>query len=102
SATLAAVSTDTVTLLSDVEMRSTDMPCSRKQSKASARNPTSCHISIDSMESKVMPLRCDTAFRRGMSSSDALETTLPCHSGCIVHFRYSGIPDLRSGEILRG
>ncbi len=40
SSVLAVGSKDTVTLVSEVEMRSTDMPCCLNTWKASARNPT--------------------------------------------------------------
>ena len=85
--TFCAVSIETVTLLSEVEIRSTEMPCSRKQLNASARNPTWCHISMDSIETSVMPLRCEMALSCGWSSFCAFEMTLPSHSGCCVHFK---------------
>jgi hypothetical protein len=100
--TFCAVSIETVTLLSDVEIKSTEIPCSRKTLKASARKPTWCHISIDSMETSVMPERLEIAFSCGWSSLGAFEMTLPSHSGRAVHFRYSGMPVARTGEMLRG
>src|SRR5690606_39435522 len=77
----APTSTETVTLLCDVEIRSTDTPCSRKHAKASARNPTWCHMSIDSIEISVMPLRCEIALSCAASSPGAFEITVPSHSG---------------------
>ena len=50
SSALAAGSSDTVTLVSEVETRSTDSPWSLNTAKASARKPTWCHmpsVSID-------------------------------------------------------
>ena len=49
-----------------------------------------------------MSLRDEIALSCGLSSPGALEITVPSHSGCMVHFRYSGIPDERTGEMLRG
>jgi hypothetical protein len=78
------------------------MPCARKQSNASARKPTWCHISIDSIEISVMPVRCEIALSCGLSSPGAFEITVPSHSGCAVHFKNNGMPEARTGEMLRG
>ena len=62
SSVLAAGSSDTVTLVSEVDTRSTDMPCSLNTANASARKPTWCHMPGLSSEISVMPLRLQTAF----------------------------------------
>src|SRR3954462_12110526 len=59
---LAAGSSDTVTLVSEVETRSTDMPCCLKTWKASARKPTWCHMPGLSSETSVMPFFVQTAL----------------------------------------
>ena len=62
SSVLAAGSSDTVTLVSEVDTRSTDMPCSLNTANTSARKPTWCHMPGLSSEISVMPLRLQTAF----------------------------------------
>src|SRR5262245_34930415 len=62
SSVLAAGSSDTVTLVSDVDTRSTDMPCSLNTANTSAMNQTWCHMPGLSSEISVMPLRLQTAF----------------------------------------
>ena len=62
SSVLAAGSSDTVTLVSEVDTRSTDMPCSLKIWKASARKPTWCHMPGLSSDTSVMPFLVHTAF----------------------------------------
>src|SRR5262250_2742315 len=59
---LAAGSSETVTLVSEVDTRSTDMPCCLNTWKASARNPTWCHMPGLSRETRVRPFLVHTAF----------------------------------------
>ena len=92
----------TVTLLSDVDTRSTDSPRSEKQRKASARNPTSCHMPSVSMDTSVMRLRPEMALTRGASLPARDVTRVPGSSGWFVHSTLSGIPCRRQGLMLRG
>ncbi len=62
SSVLAPGSSDTVTFVSEVDTRSTDMPWSLKTAKASARKPTWCHMPGLSIETSVMPFLRQTAF----------------------------------------
>ena len=50
-------SSDTVTLVSDEPIRSTDRPWRLKRSKMSARKPTCCHMPMLSIDTSTMPLR---------------------------------------------
>ena len=78
------VSMETVTLVSDVEMKSTDTPFSAKAPKARDRNPTSCHMPTVVMETSVMPLRMQMPFTCGSTSSVTDEITVPAISGDFV------------------
>src|SRR5204862_6836643 len=71
---LPAGSNDTVTLVSEVDTRSTDMPCCLNTWKASARNPTWCHMPGLSSEMSVMPFLLHTAFTCAPPSLSALST----------------------------
>src|SRR5689334_7701081 len=62
SSELAAGSNDTVTLVSEVDTRSTDMPCSLNIWNTSARKPTWCHMPGLSSEISVMPFLVQTAL----------------------------------------
>ena len=85
SRVLACGSSDTVTLVSEVETRSTLSPCCLKTWKASARKPTWCHIPGLSMETSVMPFLRAMAFTRAASApaGEAL-MTVPGISGVWV------------------
>ena len=83
SSELAAGSSDTVTLVSEVDTRSTDMPCCLNTWKASARNPTWCHMPGLSSEMSVMPFLLHTAFTCAPPSLAAL-STVPSRSGAWV------------------
>ena len=50
-------SSDTVTLVSDEPIRSTDRPWRLKRSNTSARKPTCCHMPMLSIDTSTMPLR---------------------------------------------
>ena len=81
SSVLAAGSSDTVTLVSEVETRSTDMPCSLKTWKASARKPTWCHMPGLSREIRVMPFLVHTALTCAAPSNPSAVRTVPSISG---------------------
>ena len=81
SSALAAGSSDTVTLVSEVETRSTDTPCSLKTEKASPRKPTWCHMPSVSIESSVMPFLLQTALTRAPPFPPVAVMTVPSRSG---------------------
>src|SRR5246127_4199416 len=102
SRVLAAGSSDTVTLVSEVDTRSTDRPWSLNTWKASARNPTWCHIPGLSMEMSVMPFFEQTAFTCAPPMLLSAESTVPGRSGAWVAYTCSGMPYCRAGRMQRG
>ena len=98
----SALSIDTVTLVSDVDTRSTDTECSLKIANALARKPTSCHIPTPSIEINVSPLRRQMPLTWGSISSVTDDTTVPDTSGDAVQRIKSGMPLARSGDKHRG
>src|SRR5215831_2669402 len=84
SSVFAAGSSDTVTLVSEVDTRSTDMPCCLKTWKASARKPTWCHMPGLSNETRVRPFLVQTAFTCAVPSLPSAESTVPSRSGTWV------------------
>ena len=84
SRVFAAGSSDTVTLVSDVDTRSTDMPCSLNVANTSARKPTWCHMPGLSSEISVMPLRFATAFTCAEPSPTSPVISVPSRSGVCV------------------
>ncbi len=84
SSVLAVGSSDTVTLVSEVEMRSTDMPCCLKIWKASARNPTWCHMPGLSIETSVMPFLIAIALTCAALPATFAEMTVPSSPGACV------------------
>ncbi len=91
SRTLASGSSETVTLVSEVEMASTEIPWRAKQAKTSARKPTACHIPTVSREISVMPLRVEIALTSGSVPGPDAEITVPGASGRRVQRTCSGI-----------
>ncbi len=102
SSVLAAGSSDTVTVVSDVDTRSTDRPCSLNTAKASPRKPTWCHIPSVSIEMSVMPFLVHTALTRAPPSPPVAVTTVPARSGCCVACTDSGIEYCLTGRMQRG
>ena len=96
------VSIETVTLVSDVDTKSTDTPFSANAWKAFARKPTSCHIPTVVIETRVMPLRMQIPLTCGSISSVTDEMTVPAISGDEVLRIKIGIPWSRAGEMQRG
>ncbi len=83
---LACGSSDTVTLVSDVETRSIDMPCSLKIWNASARKPTSCHMPGLSSDTSVMPFLTHTALTLADESAVVAAMCVPSRSGTCVAY----------------
>ena len=102
SSEFAAGSSDTVTVVSDVETRSTDSPCSLNTANASARNPTWCHIPSVSIEMSVMPFLLHTALTRAPPSPPVAVMTVPASSGRCVACTDSGIEYCFAGRMQRG
>ena len=86
------VSIETVTLVSDVEIRSTETPFSAKAANALARKPTSCHIPTVVIEISVRPLRIQMPLTCGSVSSVTEEMTVPAIVGCAVLRMKIGMP----------
>ncbi len=83
SRVLACGSSDTVTLVSEVETRSTDRPWSLNTRKASARKPTWCHMPGLSIETSVMPRLSATALTWAPLSAGCALMTVPGWSGAV-------------------
>ena len=67
-------SSDTVTLVSDEPIRSTDRPWRLKRSNTSARKPTCCHMPMVSIDTSTMPLRAaDRLDARARSPRDCVD-----------------------------
>ena len=81
---LACGSSDTVTLVSEVDTRSIDMPCCLKIWNASARKPTSCHMPGLSIDTSVMPFFTQTAFTLADESAVVAVMCVPSRSGTCV------------------
>src|SRR5215472_17189965 len=81
SSVLAAGSSETVTLISEVDTRSTDMPCCLKTWNASARKPTWCHMPGLSSDISVRPFLVQIAFTCAVPSLPSAESTVPSRSG---------------------
>ena len=84
SSVFAAGSSDTVTFVSEVDTRSTDMPCSLKIWNASERKPTWCHMPGLSREISVMPFFVQTAFTCAPPSAPSALRIVPSNSGACV------------------
>ena len=84
SSVLAAGSSETVTLVSEVDTRSTDMPWLLNTWKASARKPTWCHIPGLSIDTSVMPFLVHTALTWAPPSAPSAPSTVPSSSGAWV------------------
>ena len=94
-------SSDTVTLVSDEPIRSTDKPCFLKRANTSARKPTCCHMPMPSIDTSTMPLRRLIALTPGTGS--ALPSMLvPGMCGRSVSRIAIGTPASRHGLIERG
>src|ERR1700716_3617243 len=91
SKVLAVGSSDTVTLVSDVDTRSIDNPCCLKTWKASARKPTWCHIPGLSIETKVIPFLMAIALTCAALSATLADTTVPSRPGACVAYTCKGI-----------
>ena len=102
SSVLACGSSVTVTLVSDVETRSTDMPWSLKTWNASARKPTWCHMPGLSSDTSVTPFFTQTAFTCAESLTGTAVSSVPSSSGAWVANTYSGIWYWRAGRMQRG
>jgi len=96
------VSIDTVTLVSDVDIRSIETPLSANTANAFARKPTSCHMPTVVIEINVSPFRMQIPLTCGSSSSVTEEMTVPLISGDVVLRIKSGMPLSRAGEMQRG
>ena len=90
-----------MTFVSDVDTRSTDMPCSLNTANTSARKPTWCHMPGLSSEMSVMPLRLHTAFTCAVAP-DSPVISEPSRSGVCVAYTYKGIWYWRAGSRQRG
>ena len=97
-----SVSSVTVTLLSEVETRSTESPRSPKQVNTSLRKPTRRHIPSVSSDTSGTPLRSMTALTCALSDSSAGPTRVPGSSGCSVERTVMPIRVSRSGAIDSG
>ncbi len=84
SSEFAAGSSDTVTLVSDVDTRSMDKPCCLNTANASARKPTECHIPTVSIEMSVMFFLIVTAFTCAATSPPCVVMTVPSSFGVCV------------------
>ncbi len=102
SSALASGSSDTVTLVSEVDTRSTDRPWRLKTWKASARKPTWCHMPGLSMDTSVMPLRNAIALTCAPPSAGCELMTVPGAAGLWVAYTCSGMPRWRTGRMQRG
>ena len=102
SIVLACGSSDTVTLVSEVETRSTDSPCALITWNASARNPTSCHMPGLSSETSVMFFFTQTAFTLAELSCGVALMCVPSRSGVCVAYTNRGMPCTRTGNTQRG
>ena len=80
----AVGSRDTVTFVSEVEIKSTDMPWSLKIWNASARKPTWCHIPGLSIETSVMPFLMAMAFTWAALPATSALITVPSKPGACV------------------
>ena len=94
-------SSDTVTLVSDEPIRSTDRPWRLKRSKMSARKPTCCHMPMLSIDTSTMPLRRLIALTPGTVTAQA-SMRVPGSSGRPVSRITSGTLASRHGAIARG
>ena len=95
-------SKDTVTLVSEVDTRSTDSPSCLKIWKASARKPTWCHIPGLSMETSVMPFLMAIALTCAALSATFADTMVPSRPGAWVAYTCNGILYCRTGSTQRG
>ncbi len=102
SSAFAAGSRDTVTLVSEVDTRSTDSPCSLNTAKASARKPTWCHMPSVSIATSVMPFLMQTALTRAPPSPPVAVITVPCTSGIWVACTEIGMAYCLAGRMQRG
>ena len=102
SSVFAAGSSETVTLVSEVDTRSTDSPCSLITANASARKPTWCHIPSVSIEISVMPFLLQTALTRAPPSPPVAVMTVPSMSGVGVACTDTGIEYCLAGRMQRG
>ncbi len=84
SSELACGSSVTVTLVSEVDTRSTDRPWSLNTWNASARKPTWCHMPGLSIDTSVMPLRIAMALTCAPLSAGWALITVPASSGLCV------------------
>ena len=98
---LSLGSSETVTLVSDEPIRSTDRPWRRKRSKMSARKPTCCHMPMLSMDTSTMPSRRLIAFTPGTVAALA-SMRVPGASGRMVSRMRIGTPASRQGPMERG
>src|SRR3974390_2447298 len=99
---LAVGSKETVTLVSDVETRSTDIPCCLNTWNASAKKPTWCHIPGLSIETNVMPFLIAIALTCAALSPTLADTTVPSSCGACVAYTCNGILYWRTGSTQRG
>jgi hypothetical protein len=99
---LACGSSDTVTLVSELDTRSTDSPCDLNTWNASARKPTSCHMPGLSIDTSVMFFFTQTAFTLAEESAVAAVMCVPSRSGTWVAYTYSGMRCTRTGMMQRG
>ena len=94
-------SSDTVTLVSEEPIRSTDRPWRLKRSNTSARKPTCCHMPMLSIDTSTMPLRRLIAFTPGTAAT-LPSMRVPGIRGRPVSRMRIGTPASRQGLIERG
>ncbi|MFO1408771.1 MAG: hypothetical protein U1F06_00095 [Steroidobacteraceae bacterium] len=102
SSVLACGSSDTVTLVSEVDTWSTERPWRLNTWKASARNPTSCHMPGLSSETSVMPFLMHTALTCAAPSVPPALMCVPSSLGVCVANTHSGMPPILAGRMQRG
>jgi hypothetical protein len=94
-------SSETVTLVSEEPIMSTDSPWRRKRSKMSARKPTCCHMPMVSIDTSTMPSRRLIALTPGTVATPP-SMRVPGRSGRPVSRIAIGTPASRHGPIERG
>ena len=94
-------SSETVTLVSDEPIKSTDRPWRLKRSKMSARKPTCCHMPMLSIDTRTIPSRRLIALTPGTVAALA-SMRVPGRSGRSVSRMLIGTFASRHGAIERG